>query len=86
MPQRGDTRVQPEAFGQNIFNVIGTNRLEIGIVSAFGDDDDCFALPDLTVLGESQTVQGARWTKDLHVVSSHTCGSPMDFLRVDIRE
>lgn len=49
-----DTRVQPEAFGQNIFDIISTNRLEIGVLSAFGDDDDGFALPDLTVLEEGE--------------------------------
>lgn len=84
--ERGDPRVQPEAFGQNIFDVIGTNRLEISVVSAFGDDNDCFALPDLTVLKEGKTWDGGRWTGDLHVGSSRTCGLPTDFLWVGVRE
>lgn len=50
----GDTRVQPEAFSENVFDVIGTDGLEIGILSAFGDDDNCFALPDLTGLGKNE--------------------------------
>ena len=53
--ERGDTRVEPKAFSENVFDVIGTNGLEIGIVSAFGDDDDGFTFPDLTVLGKGET-------------------------------
>ena len=55
MSERGDTRVEPKAFSENVFDVIGTNGLEIGIVSAFGDDDDGFTFPDLTVLGKGET-------------------------------
>jgi len=61
MSERGDTRVELEAFSQNVFDVIGTNWLEIGIMSAFGDDDDRFTLPNLTVL-EKQCVRW--WTMD----------------------
>jgi hypothetical protein len=60
----GDTRVQPEAFCENVFDVICTDGLEIAVVSAFGDDDDCFALPDLAVLGKGE-MQDSRWTRDV---------------------
>ena len=36
--------------------------LEIGVVSAFGDDDDCFTFSNLTVLKKGEMGDG-RWRK-----------------------
>lgn len=50
MSERGNPRVKPEALSEDVFDVIGVNWLEIGVMSTFCDDDDCFTLPDFTVL------------------------------------
>ena len=52
--ERGDPRVQSETLSEDVFDVIGADRLQIGIVGAFGHDDDRFALSDFAVLREDE--------------------------------
>jgi hypothetical protein len=50
MTKSRNTSVKAEAIGEDIFNVIRTNRLEIGVMCALGYDYYGLALPDLAVL------------------------------------
>lgn len=50
MAERGDTRVESELLGEDLFDSVGVDGVELGVVRAFGYDDDGLALADGTLL------------------------------------
>ena len=50
VPERRDARVQAEAVGEHVLDVLGVDGLELGVLCALGDDHDRLALAHLAVL------------------------------------
>lgn len=50
MPKACHTSVKAKTVGEDLFHVIGLDRVEVCVVRTFGDDDDSFPLAKLSVL------------------------------------
>ena len=50
MPKTCNTSIEAETARKNLFNVVGTNGLEVLVNRTFSDDDNCTTFTELTVL------------------------------------
>lgn len=50
VPEACYTGVKPQAGREHFLNIVRTDRVEVFVDRAFGDDDDRPTLPDCTVL------------------------------------
>lgn len=55
MTECGDTRIQSESIFQDLLDMIGLDVVEVFIDSSFGDNDDCLAFPDFSMLLNGRT-------------------------------
>ena len=50
MSERRNTRIQTKLLREHLLHAVGVDRVELGIVCAFSDDDDSLALANGTLL------------------------------------
>ena len=50
MSKSGNPSIKAKTFGQNIFDIVGTNGVESGVVRTLGNDHNGFAFSYCSVL------------------------------------